>query len=134
MSVQWNGSAVLAKVRQAALQATVRSVEAVLEEGTHLILDTPKSGKIYERRGVTHQASAPGEPPASDTGRLVQSGHAEYDTKAISGTAVWSSEHADPLEHGTKNMEPRPFARQALANKQDEINKGFAEEIAAVLK
>ncbi|RVC47580.1 hypothetical protein EN781_00135 [Mesorhizobium sp. M4A.F.Ca.ET.090.04.2.1] len=124
----------MAKVRQAALQAVVRATESVVEEGTSLILDTPKSGKIYERRGIKHQASAPGEPPASDTGRLVQSGHAEYDTKAISGTAVWSAAHAEALEHGTQNMEPRPFARQALANKQDEINKDFAEEIAAVLK
>ena len=29
-----------------------------------------RSGRVYFRRGVAHQASAPGEPPASQTGKL----------------------------------------------------------------
>ncbi len=32
-----------------------------------------KSGIVYKRRGVSHQASAPGQAPASDTGDLFNS-------------------------------------------------------------
>ena len=38
-----------------------------------LMRDSPASGRTYRRGGVTHQASAPGEPPAPDTGALVRS-------------------------------------------------------------
>lgn len=45
-------------------------------------LSGPRSGKVYERpNGKTHQASAPGEPPASDTGLLRNSFHAQTETK-----------------------------------------------------
>jgi hypothetical protein len=33
----------------------------------------PASGRVYVRGNVTHQASAPGEAPATDTGRLASS-------------------------------------------------------------
>lgn len=35
--------------------------------------NSPATGRIYTRGGIRHQASAPGEPPAPDTGRLLQS-------------------------------------------------------------
>jgi HK97 gp10 family phage protein len=134
MTVEWHGDAILAQVRAAAMRGVVRGTEGVLEEGTSLILDGPKTGRIYRRGGVSHQASAPGEAPASDSGRLVQSGRTEFDQNDLSGTAQWSTAYAEALEHGNENMEPRPFARPALANRKDEIADDIASAIKAVLK
>lgn len=133
MTVEWHGDELMAKVRAAAMRGVVRGTEAVHEEATSLILDGEKTGRIYRRRGVEHQASAPGQAPASDTGRLVQSGRTSYDKAEVSGTAQWSTDYAEYLEHGTEKMEPRPFARPALANKKDEIAADIADEIKAVL-
>lgn len=38
-----------------------------------LMRDSPASGRVYQRGGRTHQASAPGEPPAPDSGNLLRS-------------------------------------------------------------
>lgn len=134
MSVEWNGDAILAQVRAAAMRGVVRGTEGVVEEATSLIMDGQKTGRVYRRGGVTHQASAPGEAPASDSGRLVQSGRTEYDRKELSGTANWSTAYAAALEFGSENIEPRPYARPALANRKDEIEADIASEIKAVLK
>lgn len=134
MSVEWHGDAIMAKIRAAAMRGVVRGTESVVEEATSLILDGSKTGRVYRRRGVEHQASAPGQAPASDTGRLLQSGHTEYDQQDLSGTAQWSTEHADYLEHGTQSMEPRPFALPALANRKDDIAADITAEIMEALK
>jgi HK97 gp10 family phage protein len=133
---------VLAKLRQAVQRGVARGVEAVHEEATSLILDTPKTGRIYRRRGVEHQASAPEESPASDTGRLVQSGRTEVrdvvdedgSGSAVVGTVIWSTAYAEHLEHGTEKMEPRPFARPALAAKKNEIIADIAAEVRGALR
>lgn len=134
MSVAWYGDDILGKVRQAAMRGVIDGTESVIEEGNSMIMDGQKTGRIYRRRGVEHQASAPGEAPASDTGRLVQSAHTEYEPADLSGEAIWSRDYAEELEFGTSKMAPRPYARPALANKKDEITAGIEGEIAAVLK
>lgn len=134
MTVEWFGDDIIGKVRQAAMRGVIDGTESVIEEGNSMIMDGQKTGRIYRRRGVEHQASAPGEAPASDTGRLVQSAHTEYEPADLSGEAIWSTEYAKPLEYGTQKIAPRPFARPALANKKDEITAGIEGEIAAVLK
>lgn len=134
MTVKWFGDDILGKVRQAAMRGVIDGTESVIEEGNSMIMDGQKTGRIYRRRGVEHQASAPGEAPASDTGRLVQSAHTEYEPADLSGEAIWSTDYAEPLEFGTSKMAPRPYARPALANKKDEITAGINGEIAAVLK
>lgn len=77
------------------------------------IMNPPKSGRIYRRGNVTHQASAPGEAPATDTGMLAGSaytkplGQADYETG-------FTAEYAAPLEFGTPTIQPRPFLRPAV--------------------
>lgn len=134
MSVEWYGDELMARVRAAAMRGVVRGTESVLEEGTSLILDGEKTGRVYRRRGVEHQASAPGEAPASDTGRLVQSGRTEYQVADLSGTALWSTAYAEALEYGNENLDERPYARPALANRKDGIEADIIEEIATVLR
>lgn len=75
-------------------------------------LSQPGRGREYRRGNVTHRASAPGDPPAVDTGRLRQSlgvqriGNGHYRV----GTNV---EYAPLLEFGTRQMAARPFMRPA---------------------
>lgn len=76
----------------------------------------PGRGRTYRRGGVVHVASAPGDPPAPDTGRLRASIGSELarDAKGLHArvgsrypVAVW-------LELGTRRTAPRPFLRPAL--------------------
>lgn len=75
-----------------------------------------RTGRIYTKGKngtIQHQASAPGEPPAPDTGSLRRS--ATHETVRVEGSKViggagTSAPHGVHLELGTENMEPRPFA------------------------
>lgn len=68
----------------------------------------PATGRVYKRGGITHQASALGQYPASDTGRLASSVQIEGIGKPIVsvGTAL---QYGRFLEFGTVNMAPRPW-------------------------
>ena len=134
MTVTFNSGTLLARVRAAAMQAVVRGTESVRNEAITLILDTPKTGRVYRRRGVEHQASAPGEPPASDTGRLVNSIRTEYDQSNLVGRVVAGSAHAAYLEFGTQRMEPRPFMRPALRNRGKDIVADIQSSVDRALR
>lgn len=93
------------------------AAQVVQGEAQRLIADPPKSGRIYQKylpRRV-HQASAPGQAPATDTGTLI-SGIVIDRTDVVRGRIVIAatSPHAKHLEYGTRTMAPRPFLRRAL--------------------
>lgn len=134
MTVEWNGAAVLERVRKAAMRGVIRGTEDVRTEADSLMNESPRSGRVYTRRGVSHRASAPGEPPAPDTGRLRQSLRTEYNRELLMGTAIASTAYAESLEFGTSRIAPRPFMRPALANRKDEIEAGIADEIRNALR
>lgn len=134
MSVEWRGSQILERVRKAAMLGVIRGTESVREEADSLMNESPRSGRVYTRRGVSHRASAPGEPPAPDTGRLRQSLRTEYNRELLMGTAIASTAYAQALEFGTSRIAPRPFMRPALANRKDEIEADIAAEIRNALR
>lgn len=114
-------------VRRGALRIENRAVEG--------IIDPPKTGRIYSskhRKGFKHQASAPGEFPAADSGRLHQS---ITSVMTLDGPDVYRSEtgantpYATFLELGTSRMAPRPFMQPAFdENKaivEDDIRKAI---------
>ena len=132
------------KELQAALAALGSELEAVTRDavnatGLELRSDIvkryqrgPKSGRIYKRRGVTHQASAPGEAPATDTGRLVASVVFEDDMlNGIPSVSIVSRlAIAAYLEFGTMQIAPRPAwvpAAQAITPK-------FQKRLEAAIK
>ena len=132
--LEWNDAEVIAKVRQGVMQGVVRGTEMVRNEALRLIMQTAKTGRLYTMRGVVHRASAPGEAPASDTGRLVNSITTSYDDKKLSGLVAANTEYAPYLEYGTAKMEERPFMRPALANMQDQFLESVAQAITGALK
>ena len=70
------------------------------------------SGKIYYRSGRYHQASAPGEYPAVETGRLIASMRAHSTlNEAQIGTNMPYSRW---LRMGTKHMARRKMSQNAL--------------------
>jgi HK97 gp10 family phage protein len=71
-------------------------------------LDDPGSGKIYD----LHRASAPGESPAPETGRLYRSAYA--DARGTEVEMGSTSDHAAFTEFGTRKMKPRPWFRPAV--------------------
>jgi len=89
----------------------------------------PGHGRTYIRHGKEHKASAPGEPPAVDTGRLRSSiTHAvETTDNEVIGYVGSNVEYAKWLELGTERVAERPFLRPALFNNQAEIAKKFIE-------
>lgn len=131
MTVRLNDIApIMEAAHRAAGRAVVRGTESVRNEALRLILNTPKTGRVYRRRGVEHQASAPGEAPASDTGRLVASIRTEYENNNLVGRVVASTNYAAHLEFGTQRMQPRPFLRPAFANRINAIEIDIRVSVA----
>lgn len=95
-----------------------------------LVLEPPKTGRLYKRgKKTTHQASAPGEAPASDTGNLA--GSITQDVSAFDLECRVSAEtpYAEALEYGTTKMEPRPFMRRALTESEDLILEAVVDHV-----
>lgn len=69
----------------------------------------PATGEIYEKFNPrrTHQASAPGEAPATDTGRLANSVTTE-DVGSLEIEVLTEVEYGPYLEFGTRTIAPRP--------------------------
>lgn len=85
-----------------------------------------KTGRVYKRGNVTHRASAPGEAPASDTGRLVNSinvrpAEGELAVDVVAGGGI--VKYARMLEFGTSKMAARPFLFPALEKNKQKIRK-----------
>ena len=88
-----------------------------------LIRSLKKTGNIHTIGGRRHQASAPGEPPASQTGALAASigyrssgwNYMEFGDKVPYGKF---------LEGGTRKMEPRPHLTTTAEDKsRDNYNE-----------
>lgn len=87
-----------------AVNATALTINGEIKKA---IQSPPKTGAIYMRRGKKHQASAPGEAPATDTGALVSS--ITYKQEApLTATVSSRLDYAYYLEFGTRSIDPRP--------------------------
>lgn len=92
----------------------------------------PKTGRIYRRGNVVHQASKKGEAPATDTGRLANSIYFD-NARGFLGAAVAkvgsNVKYAKWLEYGTLSMKPRPVWRPEARK----ANKKFIARIRKYL-
>lgn len=110
-------------------QAIAYGAEQIRGEAIRSIQKGPKTGRVYKRRRIIHRASAPGEPPATDTGRLVGSIFARlFRDYAEVGTNV---KYGAYLEAGTGRILPRPWLRPAyekhIRTVLDRINRVVRE-------
>ena len=88
------------------------------------------AGHYLTHAGVFDSSLARGT--ASAWGNIVVQ-PAEFSMSDVSGVFNFGAKYSAWLEYGTVKMEPRPFARPALANKKSEIEAIVDAEIRPVL-
>ena len=115
--------------RARAIAKTAHKMKSFVQRG---IVKGPATGRVYKRRSVTHQASAAGEAPMSDTGRLAQSVTA--DVERASATVGSNVVYAAHLEYGTRNMEPRPIWEPAAVKGRKWLKDAMQEAVERAVK
>ena len=118
-------------------EAVDESGEAVRDSAVRAILHGEKTGRVYthylekingrlvpvRKRSTPHQASAPGEAPASDSGYLVANIVVDGQVAPLEVAVVSLAPYSEELEYGRMSgrypMEPRPFMRPALMENED---------------
>ncbi len=120
----------IAALERIAEERAVRGIQRAALAGeaiTKANLSRPGSGRIYGK----HQASAPGEPPAVDTGRLRNATQADTQVRRdgddIVGRVVANVDYAHALEVGTERMAPRPFLGLLATDHADDLQQAFIE-------
>lgn len=112
-------------------KAAFASAQKIASEAKRSLNDGNKSGRLYTRRSVSHRASAPGEAPATDTGRLVNSIVATFkgagEAFTIAGRGL--AKYAPLLEFGTSKIAPRPFMLPALEKSKAWITARFNDAV-----
>jgi hypothetical protein len=115
------------------------SETATLEVITDIVTDThalavagiqggPKSGKVYGR----HQSSAPGQYPASDTGRLAGGVRMVMPTEAsMTGQVGTNVAYGPHLEFGTSKMAARPWLLPSFERAKIGVEKELRARLEA---
>ena len=92
-----------------------------------------KSGVTYQlynpRR--THTASSAGQPPATDTGFLVNNIVLDIDNDGLAASVESRADYSQALEFGTSKMSARPFMQPALEENKPKINRLAKQMIKA---
>ncbi|HBV11773.1 MAG TPA: hypothetical protein DEB60_01415 [Brevundimonas sp.] len=119
--------AALERIAEEKAVAGIQRAALAGEAITKANLSRPGTGRIYGK----HQASAPGEPPAVDTGRLRNATQADTQVRRdgddIVGRVVANVDYARALEVGTERMAPRPFLGLLATDHADGLRSAFIE-------
>ena len=120
------------------LPARANQVAIELRNSELKINSGPRSGRTYVRYGRVHTASAPGEPPAVDTGAfrnswqplVVSNGSSIFISKIKSTKRVGGMNHGDMLEYGTPGgkIAPRPYADKTMEMTKEKAVKIYKEK------
>ncbi len=115
-----------------ALKAVGRSTLIVNGEAVKSIT-AGGTGKAYAKYSPkrTHIASAPNQPPASDTGFLVSqitSNIKSMPDGSVIGQIISAAPYSKHLEFGTTTMTERPFMQPALRKNRKKILEIFRKE------
>ena len=105
----------------------VMTVRAGAEDGPPVAV-FKRSGALNLSR--EHTASAPGEPPATDTGRLV-AGVVFTTLDKLSVQIKSTVSYAYGLEFGTRKIEPRPSWRPAINAARAQYRQGLIDALNA---
>ena len=156
LTIDTSGFGMLGAVVRKQLGRVARATaKAVAQQAKDSITDGPKTGRIYgaetevsfrsrdkdvsfvAHRGrelgddKVHQASAPGEAPANDTGALASGINVEMEGD-LTAAIIVPAEQGAALEFGRIDgtIAPRPFLGPAL----EAARPGFEADVAAVLR
>ena len=141
MAVKVIGASRLSKKLRAYIPGNEKNLQVVIVNGANDIANTmmglirqPGRGRIYPRgNGAFHQASAPGDPPASDTGRLLAASapgnSITFFNNKLAAEIGPNVRYARFLELGTDRMEPRPFIRPAFRKHRKRIRDNLAKAV-----
>ena len=123
------------KVMDKELNVVLQGAGQMVEADAKVSIQTgPRTGRIYRRGNITHQASAPGEPPATDTGGLVNSISHWVDKKKKTVMVGTDSIVGQWLEIGTSRMEERPWLYPALLRQRKNIVRLFVKKLGDRLR
>lgn len=132
------------KLTESAIAAVVEAIRVgatlIENDAKQAVARGPKTGRVYEyryktnratggifpseKRGTPHQASAPGEAPATDTGRLLNSivsDAVRSEKFGVVGFVDARTDYATYLEYGTRKMAARPFMLPAFERNRARI-------------
>lgn len=116
-------------------------VKEYVTRGTMMVQNTAKesilkggTGRTYEKYEPrrTHTASAPNQPPASDTGFLASQITMDVSVKSngtVVGQIISSAPYSKALEFGTTQMTERPFMQPALEKNRRKIERMFKKGV-----
>ena len=114
---------VLRQYESSARQIVGKAGNLVRNTAVESINQGAKSGVVYEKYNPrrSHRASAAGEPPATDTGFLVQNIRLVLDADNLGATVESGAKYSEALEFGTSTMAARPFLQPALEANRPKI-------------
>ena len=109
-------------------------------EVVRLIKSPPKTGRLYLRGGRIHQASAPGEAPANESGMLAESigFKVSSPTQLVIGNEASIAPYGRRLELGDDftgrgSIAARPFVKPGALSKAREVEQAVVRGVAREL-
>lgn len=111
-------------LEQKVLQLLEKAALTAEEEMKNSITSGPKSGVIYSRGNKVHRASAPGQSPANDTGKLASGINYNKVSDNLHEIKI-TTPYALPLEVGTSKLAPRPFIMPAILSVKKKLLKAL---------
>ena len=125
-----------AKIQKALKTAVKKGAVMIHRDAVMSVQRGPKTGRKYGK----HRASAPGEAPASDTGRLASSIVMIEEDAGLSWRILAKTKYALYLEFGTQGrvmdggrvgrIEPRPFMLPAFEKNKAAIDAMIRKAVA----
>ena len=117
-------------------KAIAASGGLIAGDAKRLIQRGSRSGVVrtVTKGGKTHQASAPGEPPKTDTGRLVSSIFVEISEGGLKAEVGSGLGYAQHLEFGTQKMAARPWLQPTFDKNVERVKKRVAKAIRAATR
>jgi|TARA_R100000773_G_C4221176_1_gene120144 HK97 gp10 family phage protein len=118
-----NLTGISADIRKKMQQVIVYGINATRNTAVDNILRGAKSGETYVKYNPrrTHQASASGQFPASDTGFLANNIVTNLQGNGLEGEVISQAEYSQYLEYGTSKMGARPFMQPSLEQNRPKI-------------
>ena len=123
------------EIRANVSRAVIGTALEIQGEAKERVQRGSKTGRVYKLSNPTrtHQASAPGQAPATDLGRLVNS--ITFDQRGqLSAVVDANALYAAYLEYGTRHIAPRPFFRPAAEAKRQTFGERVAKAVARGMK